>query len=201
MRPLPGPFVAASATNDDLRVRLFIDAKVARLQGLKWEQLELPWEDGTNPRRPLSVRQRVLYSRYLSSFDWRPAPLRPLGRSRAAVDLGRQPVGPGQIPHGHDRRGGRGRPCPRTTWKAVPPSEHWRARPAPDRRRIPCVVAVGPDSLNRVVGHLQRDEFDILYLVCHGAMIRGEPRLYLEGADGNGPPATAGRRGRPGANW
>jgi hypothetical protein len=61
-------------------------------------------------------------------------------------------------------------------------------------------VVLGPDTLNQVVARLLGEEFDILYLVCHGKMVREvyqdkvlleEPRLYLEDPAGR-VKATAG---------
>src|SRR5262249_28328265 len=165
-----------------LRVRLFIDTKAARLQGLKWELLRVPWADDPDPGRPLSMRQQVLFSRYLSSFDWRPAQLRPKDELRALIavanpsNLVEYRMAPidvdGEVARARDYLEG-----------AAPPGDD--TQPAvPRTRPIPCRVIRGHATLNQVVSGLQRDDYDILYLVCHGALIRGEARLYLEGPDG-----------------
>src|SRR5262249_30054844 len=48
---------------------------------------------------------------------------------------------------------------------------------------IPTIEVTGPDTFSHLIDRL-REEFDILYLVCHGALIKGEPILWLESATG-----------------
>jgi hypothetical protein len=78
--------LAAQAEDIPLRVRVVIDTAAARLFGLRWQLLERPWDDESSPRRPLSVHPQVLFTRSLSSFDWRPVQFRPTdvspGRAR-----------------------------------------------------------------------------------------------------------------------
>jgi len=40
-----------------------------------------------------------------------------------------------------------------------------------------------PVTLDAILQHL-RDDFDVLYLVCHGALVDQEPRLWLEDEHG-----------------
>jgi hypothetical protein len=63
-----------------LRVRLFIGPTAPELHALKWELLLDP-----RTSKPLATRERVLFSRYLSSHDWRPVKLRPQESLRALV--------------------------------------------------------------------------------------------------------------------
>lgn len=150
-----------------LRIRLFVDTTAARLYGLRWELLELPWDDprAAGQRRPLSLRSDVYFSRFLSSFDWRGVRLRPKDRLRALVavadpeDLADYRMAPIDARAELDLAG--------RYLEAFFPQE-----------------VRGRATLNQIVARLLEDEYDILYLVCHGAMVQKEPRLYLSGADG-----------------
>lgn len=51
--------------------------------------------------------------------------------------------------------------------------------------------AAGKPTLDSILDRLT-DGFDILYLVCHGALIKGEPRLWLEKDDGTIDVVSAG---------
>jgi hypothetical protein len=165
-------FLAAQAEDLPLRVRLFIDTAAARLFGLKWELLEAPADEESPPGRPLSVHQQILFSRYLSSFDWRPVQLRPKDALRALIAVAN--------------------PANLAEYRMAAIDADAEIELA--RRHlgeIPSEVVRGADTLNQVVARLLREEFDVLYVVCHGALIKGEPRLYLEGPDGR-VAATAG---------
>ncbi len=152
-----------------LRIRLFLGAGAARLHGLKWELLEAPWED---PSRPLATRQRIVFSRYLSSFDWRPVQLRARDSLRALIVVAN--------------------PTDLAAFKmAVMDVDGEVARARDHLASIPSEVVRGPDTLGQLDIQLLRDEYDILYIVCHGALRNGEPRLWLEGPDG-GSAITAG---------
>ncbi|MGZ3459111.1 MAG: hypothetical protein ACXU86_11485, partial [Archangium sp.] len=63
-----------------LRLRLFIEHGAADLHAIHWETLRAP-EDGTS----LLMDERLLFSRYLSSWDWRPVRTRSRGELRALV--------------------------------------------------------------------------------------------------------------------
>jgi hypothetical protein len=67
---------AAAAQDAILRVRLSIGVGAATLHGLRWETLH-DLEEGT----PLFTGEQIVFSRYLSSLDWRPVRLRPRGSS------------------------------------------------------------------------------------------------------------------------
>ena len=77
-------FVAAFRTSQaldmPLRVRLFVGESALELHSLRWETLRDP-VDGSL----LITHERFLFSRYLSSHDWRPVRLRPQGDLRALV--------------------------------------------------------------------------------------------------------------------
>ena len=63
-----------------------IGSSASELQGVHWEMLRDP-QDGS----PLSTSENLLFSRYLSSLDWRPVRL-PRQRRTARPGNGRQPV-------------------------------------------------------------------------------------------------------------
>lgn len=69
---------AAETAGAVLRVRLFIGPTAPELHALKWELLHDP-----RTGKPLATRERVLFSRYLTSHDWRPVKLRPQDSLRA----------------------------------------------------------------------------------------------------------------------
>jgi hypothetical protein len=150
-----------------LRVRLFVDTTASRLYGLRWELLVLPWDDprAAGEFRPLSVRNDIYFSRFLSSFDWRGVQLRPKDQLRALVavadpeDLANYSMAPIDARTELDLAG------------------QYLAAFFPLEVR-------GPATLNQIVTRLLDDEYDILYLICHGAIVQQEPRLYLSGADG-----------------
>src|SRR5262245_56247906 len=63
-----------------LRVRLFIGPTAPRLHALRWELLRHPDDDS-----PFAEGEKIFFSRYLSSHDWRPVQLRPRDSLRALV--------------------------------------------------------------------------------------------------------------------
>ncbi len=153
---------AAQSQDVPLRVRLVIGASAPELHGLRWELLHEPGLD-----TPLLTGEHLLFSRYLSSSDWRPVSLRPQGALRALVVVanpsnvtqyapGGQPLAPIDVA-----------------------GEIERARAALGEVAVTELAARGSATLDKLVTTL-RDGYDILYLVCHGALIKGEPRLWLE---------------------
>ena len=76
-----GEFKAAVEGADDfLRVKLFVDRSAPELHRLRWELLTDP-ETG----QPLATSERILFSRFGSSGDWRPVRLRAKTELRALV--------------------------------------------------------------------------------------------------------------------
>ena len=65
-----------------LRLRLFIGPSAPELHSLCWETLRDPQEDAW-----LLTSEHCLFSRYLSSFDWRPVRLRPQADLHALVAI------------------------------------------------------------------------------------------------------------------
>lgn len=151
-----------------LRLRLCIDRWSLKLHRLRWETLRDP-DDGLG----LAATAKVWFSRHLNSFDMRPIRLRSQGRLRTLVavaapaDLADYPI-----------QG-------RSLATLDPKQEHDLIRALV--ARAPAGKFADPDLCAgnlRVLGERLREEYDILYLVCHGAVVGDEPRLLLEGDDG-----------------
>ncbi|MFN2226056.1 MAG: CHAT domain-containing protein, partial [Anaerolineae bacterium] len=149
----------AQALEAPLRLRLFIGPSAPELHALRWETLRAPGED-----RPLLTGEQVLFSRYLSSVDWRPVGPRPQSDLRALVAIanpadvgdwapGGQPLAPVDVD-----------------------GELQRATASLDSIPITALASGGSCTLNNLVTRL-RDGYDVLYLVGHGALVRGEPHL------------------------
>jgi hypothetical protein len=151
---------AAERDGAVLRIRLFIGPTASELHALPWELLRDP-----DSGRLLATRERVLFSRYLSSHDWRPVKLRPRAKLRALVAIAN--------PGGLDER-------------QFPPVdvEGERKRAGEALGEIPIVEVTGPSTFDGLIERL-REEFDVLYLVAHGTVDDGEPFLWLESADGS----------------
>jgi hypothetical protein len=150
-----------------LRLRLFVGPTVPELHNLRWETLRDP-DDGS----PLFTGERVLFSRYLSSQDWHPVGLQPRTTLRSLLVI----ASPANVA---DYQPG-GRPLAPLDVEG----EAERARTA--LKGIPCDVLAsgGHATLQGMTDCLQKG-YDLLYLVCHGALAGGEPRLWLEDDTGH----------------
>jgi hypothetical protein len=191
-----------------LRVRLRIGRGAESLYGLRWERLELPWDDGSGVRRPLALHQQIYFARFLGSFDWRPVRLRRKGERLGVLVAVANP---------DDPKGGFGLAPIDVEAEVSRAYMHFGAEPLPPidpgpdalaqiiaRKPPPPVelkVIRGPDTLNQVVAALQATEFDVLYLVAHGKfdrswsggrVVREESLVYLEGPDGGVAPVAGG---------
>jgi hypothetical protein len=69
---------SAQSLDYPLRLRLLIGPSAPELHSLRWETLRDPQDD-----TPLCTTENLLFSRYLSSLDWRPVRLRPQGELKA----------------------------------------------------------------------------------------------------------------------
>ncbi|MBN2392959.1 MAG: CHAT domain-containing protein [Anaerolineae bacterium] len=152
----------AQSLDAPLRLRLFIGPSAPELHSLRWETLGDP-DDGS----PLLTGEHILFSRYLSSLDWHPVHLRPKSELRALVvianptnldDYGLAPV---------DVEG-----------------ELERVKSGLDGIPSTALASGGNATLNTIVAHL-REGYDVLYLICHGALIKGAPKIWLEDEAGN----------------
>ena len=150
-----------------LRFRLAIDESAAELHPLNWEVLRHP-----QTGELLATVERLLFYRYVSTPDWRLVEHRSRNTLRALVVIA-NPVDIATYAPG-------GRALPALDVAA----EEKRAIAALGNK-IPATVLAsgGTASLNGITSKL-REGYDILYLLCHGALIDEEPRLYLETDEG-----------------
>ncbi len=152
----------ARSMDAPMRMRLFIWSGASDLHALRWETLRDPEEDA-----PLLAGERLFFSRYLSSFDWRPARL--LARS----DLTALAV--------------IANPSNLSEYNLAPvdvEGELERAKAGLEGIRVTMLAGEEKPSLNGISAKL-REGCDVLHLVCHGALIKGEPQLWLEDEAGN----------------
>ncbi|MGE3267660.1 MAG: CHAT domain-containing protein [Chloroflexota bacterium] len=171
----------ADAHRLTLRLRLFIHPSAPELHSVRWETLRRLEEDND---LPLISSDNLYFSRYLSSYDWRPVRTRRRGSITALVAV----ASPPDIEKYTVTR------SPLDLPDAVPGSvagreanltpinvgeEVSRAQAAFSDLRVEVLQAEGRVTLNGLVERL-RDGFDVLYLVCHGALVNGQPYLYLE---------------------
>lgn len=148
---------SAESLRAQLRLRLLVGPTAPELHNLRWETLRDP-EDGS----PLLTSEQILFSRYLSSGDWRPVTLRPKGDLRALVLIAN--------------------PSNLATYRLAPvdvDGELERARANLGGVPVTALASGGSATLNKLAEQL-RDGYDILYIACHGALVKGEPVLWLE---------------------
>jgi hypothetical protein len=150
-----------------LRVRVFIDRTAADLHSLWWETLCDPASG-----KLLATRQRLLFSRFIATQDWRPVQLRVREELRALVAIA-NPANLASFAPG-------GRPLAPVDVAA----ESQRATASLGKIPLTFLAEKGSANLTNIIGKL-RDGYDIFQLVCHGAFIDGEPLLYLEDDAGN----------------
>ncbi len=155
----------AGSAGIPLRLRLTIGADAPELHGLYWEMLVDPARMEAQTYSPLANDQNLLFSRYLTSSDWRAVRLKPRGELHALVIV----ANPLDLEH----------------WGQAPidvPGEIALARQG--LGDIPVEVLPGEDrraSLDQISAALRSGPpVDIFYLVCHGAMKNGQPFLLLE---------------------
>ena len=158
--------VAATESGElTLHLRLHINAP-PQFHALRWESLRDPRSGD-----PIATRSGVLLSRYLTSPDWRPIPPAAKHDLHALVAV----AGPRNI--------GEYTPNQRTLASVRVDEEVARARNALVDFREVDVLANGAATLTGILASLEAG-VDVLYLVCHGALIDDVPFLYLERADG-----------------
>ncbi|NTU83482.1 MAG: CHAT domain-containing protein [Chloroflexales bacterium] len=151
----------AASSQWPLRLRLNIADDARELHDLHWEKLRDPAD-----QLALALSERVLFARALGSADWRPVALRPKEALRALVLIA-----------GQDDLG---------TFNLAPidvAAERQRALAGLGVMRATILAGRGQPALATMLAQLRRG-CDILYLVAHGAVVDGEPWLYLD--DGRG---------------
>lgn len=142
-----------------LRLRLMIGPSAPELNSLRWETLRDP-----QTNLSLSTSQNILFTRYLSSMDWRAVRRRPKSDLRALVVIAN--------------------PSDLAAYNLAPidvPGESTRAKNS--LGDIPVTFLPDGDrkaTLQNIIACLNESQYDILYLVCHGALVKDEPRLWLE---------------------
>lgn len=155
--------VRANAGDAELRVRLYLDPNALALHEFRWESLR----DLSNDS-PLFTSEKLWFSRYLSSSDWRSVKPRSKGELRALVAI----ASPTNI----------------TDYGTLEPvnsaGELDRARRALGNDIQVEALVDHKATLNNIVTRL-REGFDILYLVCHGTLKEGS-WLWLEAEDEGG---------------
>jgi hypothetical protein len=152
----------AQSLGAPLRLRLFVGPSAPEMHSLHWETLRDPEDDSL-----LLTAEQLLFSRYLSSLDWRPVGPRPRATLRALVAIA-NPAGLEQYQPG-------GRPLAPVDVAG----ELERARAGLGAIPVTPLTTPGSASLNSLADNL-RQGYDVLYLVCHGALVEGEPYLWLE---------------------
>jgi hypothetical protein len=152
----------AEAQELPLRLRLFIGPGAAWLHQLRWETLRDPDNDV-----PLLMSERVVFSRYLSSMDWRPVGVRPKTPLRALIVVANPSDLTAYQPGG------------RRLAPIEVAAELERAKTALGPIQTVELASAGAATLENLVTHL-RNGYDILFLVCHGFLAQDEPQLLLE---------------------
>ncbi len=148
-----------------LRLRLFVGSDAPELHPLHWELLRDP-----DTNFLIATSQDILFSRYLSSLDWRPVRLKPKSEMQALVVV----ANPSDLEANHFA-------------PIHVEAELARARQALDDIPVTAIPAGSGEhaTLTKIVAKLAENEYDILYIVCHGALSGAdEPVLWLEGEDG-----------------
>jgi len=159
---------AAAAIGSILRVRLTIDANAPELHAIHWETLRDPNRIDDKSAH-LFTGEEIVVSRFLSSgTDWRPIRLKPKAALKALVVVANPASG---AKYGLE-------PIDVT-------AETELATKAMTGIHVSSWAANEAITLNALGARL-RENFDILYLVCHGKVVDGEPYLYLD----DGQPAA-----------
>ncbi|MDF0495332.1 CHAT domain-containing protein [Bradyrhizobium yuanmingense] len=156
----------ADAGNAALRLRLFVGPSAPELHLLFWEALRSP-----DDAAPLFTGERILFSRYLSSADWRPVRRRPKAALRGLIVIANPTDVQTYQPGG------------RALVSLDVAAELARAKAGLEGVNCVELASGGHATLAGLVQQL-RDGCDILYIVCHGALIEGEAWLWLEDATG-----------------
>ena len=162
--------VAFDARGLLLRVRLLIGPSAPELHGVRWELLLDP-----ESRQPLATSERILFSRFMVSRDWRVVKLRPKAKLKALIAVA--------APEDAEARG---------LAPVDAAGEIARARDGLGSIESAAIGSPGePLTLNRLTDSLRKGA-DILSLVCHGALPKGkEPYVVLQDENGNALAVTA----------
>jgi hypothetical protein len=161
-------FAASQALNMTMRIRLLIGSGSPELHHLRWETLHNPLSG-----EELLTSEQILFSRYLGSMDWRPVSLRPKSDLRALVVVANPSDVSDYAPGGE------------TLASIDVEGEIERATKCLGQSiSVTTLASGGLATLDTILTHL-RDGYDILYLIAHGALIKGEPHIWLENNEGS----------------
>lgn len=149
-----------------IRMRLFIGPYASELHDLRWETLKAPDEDDY-----LFTRDQLFFSRYLSSYDWRPVRLKARDDLRGLIVIA--------SPKNLDQYEQRGSALHRVDTE----SELARARAALADIAVTTIPENRHATLENIFDILA-DGYDFLYLICHGSIQEGSPYLWLEDLNG-----------------
>jgi len=155
----------ALAGTHQLRLRLYVDSDTPDLHAIRWEALRTPAD------LPMATGDRILFSRYLRSPDWRRVTLVPERELRALIVI----ANPADLEHYSPE----GTPLQPIDVEG----ELERARVALDGIRTTEYASPGSATIENLVGGI-RAGHNLIYLVCHGALLKGETRLFLERESG-----------------
>lgn len=154
----------ADASGQALRIRLQAAPGAREVHALHWEALYEP--DGS---APLFTSQKLFFSRYLSSDDWRPVRLTPKHALRALVAI----ANPSDLDV-------------YSMAEVNPGEELARVQVALAGIEVDPLVAQGEQhvTLEAIVERLRQVHYDILYIVAHGSTRKEESYLWLESPSG-----------------
>ncbi|MBP2326564.1 hypothetical protein JOF56_006949 [Kibdelosporangium banguiense] len=158
-----------SAQDQNVHFRLHLSGP-PRFHQLRWESLRAPGDNAT----PIATTGKFLFSRYLSGENWPLIPSRRQRDRRALIAV----AAPSDVVDG---------------WQRAPvdrKAEIERARAALANYRVEELQVA---SLQQIASRLDKERFEVLYLVAHGWLTDDVPRLLLEKADGTGDMVDARR--------
>lgn len=160
----------AASRNIPLHFRLVVDPRAPlRYHSIRWEALRDP-DAGFR----VATRRNVLFSRYLSTPDWRSLRPPPWHHLTALLVI----AAPSNLSE-KNRVG-----MPEVPLESVDvDAERERARRALVGLEVRELTGPGQATLKRILEALD-ERTDLLYLVCHGGIYGDTPRLYLEDEQG-----------------
>ncbi|MGW6130209.1 CHAT domain-containing protein [Cellulomonas sp. NPDC055163] len=164
----------ARSQGTPMHVRLTLDAPPT-LHRVRWELLRDPRED-----HPVATAPDVLFSRYLTSADFRTVRWSTRRASRALVAI--------SSPTDIESFTPNGRPLARVEVD----KERRYAEQALTGIQTVFLDGGGTATLANIARELAKD-IDILYLVCHGALLTDVPMIFLEHPDGTAHDVDARR--------
>ena len=155
-----------------LRLRLFFGPTAGDLHNLYWETLRDP-ENGAW----LAVDEKVFFSRYLSSPDMTPVHRRTKGKQRVLVVV----ASPNDLI-------GVNAPADAIGWRLEPVNVTAELERVREALKDAALTILPNDSqratLANIKTSLRQDNYDLLYLVCHGMLDDEGAWLYLEDEKG-----------------